>query len=99
MNAAVLLFGRAPQRFVISSEVKCGHFYGNHVAKTILSHQICTGTVFELVDQAEDFATSKINRTVGERQESVQAPVTYELPKQVVTGAVVDAVVHSGLHG
>lgn len=27
-NAAILLFGRQPQRFLISSEVKCAHFHG-----------------------------------------------------------------------
>lgn len=28
-HAAVLLFGRQPQRFLISSEVKCAHFHGD----------------------------------------------------------------------
>ena len=35
-NAAVLLFGRAPQRFLIASEVKCGHFHGTEITKPIL---------------------------------------------------------------
>ena len=49
-NAAVLLFGKKPQRFLISSEVKCAHFHGTRVAKPIPSHQVYKGTVFELVD-------------------------------------------------
>ena len=28
MHAAVLLFGRQPQRFLLSSEVKAAHFHG-----------------------------------------------------------------------
>jgi predicted HTH transcriptional regulator len=28
VNAAVLLFGRQPQRFLLSSEVKAAHFHG-----------------------------------------------------------------------
>ena len=51
-NAAVLLFGKRPQRFLISSEVKCAHFHGTRVGKPIPSHQVYQGTVFELVDHA-----------------------------------------------
>ena len=93
-NAAVLLFGRAPQRFLISSEIKCGHFHGTDVAKPIPSYQIYKGTVFELVDQAVDFVLGKIALSVGTRAESVQAPVAYEIPKEVVTEAIVNAVAH-----
>ena len=93
-NAAVLLFGKAPQRFLISSEIKCAHFHGTRVAKPIPSYQIYQGTVFELVDQAVDFVLSKIALSVGTRAESIQVPVAYEIPKEVVTEAIVNAVVH-----
>ena len=93
-NAAVLLFGKAPQRFLISSEIKCAHFHGTEVAKPIPSYQVYKGTVFALVDQAVDFVLSKIALSVGTRAESVQAPVAYEIPKEVVTEAIVNAVAH-----
>ena len=93
-NAALLLFGKRPQRFLISSEVKCAHFHGTRVAKPIPSHQVYKGTVFELVDHAVDFVLSKIALSVGTRAESVQAPVAYEIPKEVVTEAIVNAVAH-----
>ena len=93
-NAAVLLFGRAPQRFLLSSEVKCAHFHGTQVAKPIPSYQVYKGTAFELIDQAVDFVLSKINRSIGTRAESVQAPRTYEIPPEVVSEAIVNAVAH-----
>ena len=93
-NAAVLLFGKAPQRFLISSEIKCAHFHGTRVAKPIPSYQIYRGTVFELVDQAVDFVLSKLALSVGTRAESIQVPIAYEIPKEVVTEAIVNAVVH-----
>jgi ATP-dependent DNA helicase RecG len=93
-HAAVLLFGRKPQRFLPASEVKCLHFHGTTVQKPIPSYQIYKGTVFELVDQAVDFVMSKIGRTVGTRFESAQAPVTYELPREAVAEAIVNAVAH-----
>ena len=93
-NAAVLLFGKRPQRFLISSAVKCAHFHGTRVGKPIPSHQVYEGTVFELIDHAVDFVLSKIALSVGTRAESVQAPVAYEIPKEVVTEAIVNAVAH-----
>ena len=93
-NAAMLLFGKSPQRFLLSSEVRCAHFHGTEVAKPIPSYQVYKGTAFQLVDQAVDFVLSKIALSVGTRAESVQAPVNYEIPKEVVTEAIVNAVAH-----
>ena len=93
-NAAVLVFGKAPQHFLIASDVKCAHFHGTEVAKPIPSYQVYKGTAFQLVDQAVDFVLSKIALSVGTRAESVQAPVAYEIPKEVVTEAIVNAVAH-----
>jgi len=93
-HAAILLFGKRPQRFLISSEVKCAHFHGKEVAKPIPSHQVYKGTVFDLVDQAIDFVMSKIDLWVGTRAESAQAPTVYEIPREVVAEAIVNAVAH-----
>ena len=93
-NAAVLLFGRSPQRFLISSEVRCAHFHGTEVAKPIPSYQVYKGSAFDLVDQAVDFVLSKINRSIGTRAEGARARRTYEVPPEVVTEAIVNAVAH-----
>lgn len=93
-NAAVLAFGKAPQQFLISSGVKCAHFHGIEVAKPIPSYQVYKGTAFQLVDQAVDFVLSKIALSVGTRAESTQAPISYEIPKEVVREAIVNAVAH-----
>ena len=90
----MLLFGKAPQRFLISSEIKCAHFHGTRVGKPIPSYQVYQGTVFELVDQAVDFVLSKLALSVGTRAESTQVPIAYEIPKEVVIEAIVNAVVH-----
>lgn len=93
-NAAVLLFGKRPQRYLISSEIKCAHFHGTQVAKPIPSYQVYKGTLFDMVDQAVDFVLSKINLSVGTREEGPQAPVWYEIPREVVVEAIVNAVAH-----
>ena len=93
-NAAVLLFGRQPQRFLMASEVKCAHFHGTEVAKPIPSYQVYKGNAFALVDQAVDFVMSKIALRVGTRAAGPQADVRYEIPREVVVEAIVNAVAH-----
>ncbi|MFH1901329.1 MAG: Fic family protein [Candidatus Omnitrophota bacterium] len=89
-----MLFGKKPQRFLITSEVKCLHFHGTEVRKPIPSYQIYKGAIFELVDQSLDFVMSKITRSVGTRLLGAQAPVKYELPREAVAEGIVNAVVH-----
>ncbi len=93
-HAAILLFGARPQRFLITSEVKCMHFHGTQKLKPIPSYQIYKGTVFDMVDQAVDFVMSKLNRSVGTRKHGPQAPVEYDIPEEVVTEGIVNAVAH-----
>jgi len=93
-NAAILLFGRNPQRFFPASEVRCMHFHGTEIERPVPFYRIFKGTLFEQVDMAADFVMSKLNRSVGTRAESVQAPVRYEIPPDVIREAIVNAVAH-----
>jgi len=93
-HAAVLLFGKQPQRFLINSEVRCAHFHGFEMEKPIPSYQVYKGTVFDLVDQAKDFVLSKIDLWTGDRSQGVQVPTAYEIPQEVVAEAIVNAVCH-----
>jgi predicted HTH transcriptional regulator len=93
-NAAILLFGKHPQRFFITSEIKCAQFYGDEVVKPIPSYQVYQGDLFELVTQAVDFVASRINARVGTRKESAQAPIDFEFPLEAVREAIVNAVAH-----
>ena len=93
-NAAILLFGKEPQRFIYSSEVKCAHFHGVQVQKPIPSYQVYKGSLFDLVDQAVSFVLSRIDLAVGTRAAGNQAPVAYEIPPEVIREAVVNAIAH-----
>lgn len=93
-NAAVLLFGRDPQRFLPSAEVRCMHFHGTEIQRPVPFYRIFKGTVFSQVDMAVDFVMSKLNRSVGTRAESIQAPVRYEIPPDVIREAIVNAIAH-----
>jgi len=55
-KAAVLLFGRNPQRYFPSAEVRCMHFHGTEIARPVPFYRIFKGNLFDQVDQAVDFA-------------------------------------------
>lgn len=95
-NAAILLFGKKPQKYFIPSEVKCVQFYGNVVRKPMPAYQIYRGDVFELVDQSTSFVMSRVNNWVGTRDEGETAsvPTHPELPIDAVKEAIVNAICH-----
>ncbi len=93
-NAALLLFAKDPQKWFVSSTVMCVQFYGTKVQKPLAYQQIYGGSVFEVVDQAVAFVMSHIDARVGERTQSAQVDVSYELPVQAVTETIVNACVH-----
>jgi len=95
-HSAILLFGTNPQRFrpLNIAETKCAHFHGTTVQKPIPSYQIYKGTLFDQVDQAVDFVMAKIARAVGTRAVGPSAPVEYEIPREVIAEAIINAVAH-----
>lgn len=94
-NAAILLFGKNPQKYFINSEVKCAQFYGCEVEKPMADHQIYAGDVFDLADQATRFVMTHISRSIGRHDgETGSAPTTYELPYDAVFELIVNAICH-----
>ncbi len=90
----ILLFGRLPQKYLPTSEIKCMHFHATEVAKPIPSYQVYKGTAFDLVDQALDFVLAKLARQVSVRAGLAEAQRSYEVPDSVIREAIVNAVAH-----
>ena len=95
-NSAALLFGKRPQRFFRSSEVKCCWFLSTDVEKPMADHQIYEGDVFEMADEATHFVMSHLSNWVGTRAdgETAAVPTKYELPRDVVFEGIVNAICH-----
>lgn len=89
-----MLFAKEPQRFFITSEVKCAQFYGKEIQKPIPSYQVYRGDVFELIEQAVGFVMSRIDARVGTRAKQIQVDIDYEIPLLAVTEAIVNAIAH-----
>ena len=93
-NAALLLFGKDPQRHLITSEVRCAHFPGSETIKPLLSLQVQQGTVFEMADRAKEYVLGRIDFSVGTRDAGIEIPRAWEIPERVVSEAIVNAVAH-----
>ncbi len=93
-NAALLVFGKTPQRFFSTAITKCAHFHGISAQKPIPDHKVFEGDVFEQVDKAKDFVLSKISTSVGTREHGVEAPIQYEIPQAIIAESIVNAVAH-----
>ena len=93
-NAAMLLFGKNPRRFFNNAQVHCFHFLGTEKRKPIASQQPYEGRLFEVIDQAVEFVLGKLDRSVGTRAKSTQAPGDFEIPRSAITEAIVNAVAH-----
>src|SRR5690606_1206899 len=93
-NAALLLFGKNPQQFFITSEVRCASFHGVMMEKPIPSYKVFKGTVFELVDQTVEFILSKLDYSIGTRAQYNQIPGGYEIPREIISEAIVNAIAH-----
>ena len=93
-NAALLLFGREPQKFFPASEVKCVQFYTNTISKPLASYQVFHGSLFEMIDNAVSFVMSHIDARVGERDKSAEVDINFELPIKSVTESIVNSICH-----
>lgn len=94
LNAALMLFGRNPQRFCPNATIKCSHYHGTEETRPIPSQQILEGTLFEQIDAAVDFVLSKLNRTIGGREAGPAAKVRMEIPVEAISEIIINAVVH-----
>lgn len=91
-NAALLLFSEEPM--FLQSEIKCIRFSGNEPVKPYIDFASIEGTVFDLVNGAEDFVLRNIRKAIWLVPEQIQREERYEYPPDAIREAVVNAVVH-----
>ena len=95
-NAALLLFGKDPEHFFMQSEVKCIALPTTEFVKPYDTYQTYGGNLFEQVDKAIAFTLENIRRPLWVEPGVVAAKHPYELPKEALREAIVNAIVHRG---
>ena len=94
LHAALMLFGENPQRFCPAAVVKCSHYHGTDVVRPIPTEQVFGNNLFEQTRSAADFVLSRLDRTIGSREESTAADEKLEIPKEAIREIIVNAIVH-----
>lgn len=94
LNAALLLFGREPQRIAPAAVIKCVLHRGSHIDDDLLSHQVAGGTLFQQADEARDFVLTRLDHWVGERRTGLGAQSGAEIPATAIAEVIVNAIAH-----
>jgi ATP-dependent DNA helicase RecG len=93
-NAAVLLFGKAPQSFFIQAEIKCIKFNGTDVSSDMLDFKDIGGDLFAQVEDAENFIFNNISRKAWIEEGKIERQEKWEYPPGAIREALVNAIVH-----
>jgi ATP-dependent DNA helicase RecG len=93
-NAAILLFSKDPERFFMQSEVKCVALPTTEFVKPYDSYQTYGGNLFEQVEKVTAFTLENIRRPLWVEPGEVAARHPYEVPKEALREAIVNAIVH-----
>lgn len=89
--AAVLLFGRHPQRHLVQSAVRCARFKGDQ-AVHFLDMKVIDGSVIEQVEEAMAFVKRHIS--MAAEIKDLEREERWEYPLDAVREAITNAVCH-----
>jgi len=93
-NAAILLFGKNPQRFHLQAEAKCIHLHSSEIEKPFESYQIYKSNIFDQVDNAVGFILDRLIKPVIPVPGKIATERPYEIPEFVIREAIVNAIAH-----
>lgn len=93
-NAALLLFGKDPQYFFQSSQIKCACYLGLEKAKPNSDIRLLEGDLFRLADQAIAYINDHLDVGAGEHNDGAASDEVREIPNAVIAEAVNNAIAH-----
>lgn len=91
-NAAVLLFGKFPQRFFVEAKLKCARFKGVDSVH-FLDERTIEGTIFHQLDEAMAFVARNTRRALLITGKPAHEVIP-EYPEQAVREAIINALCH-----
>lgn len=93
-NAAILFFGRNPQKFIDSAEIRCAKFRGDDVTQPYANMKVFRGTIVAQIDQTELFIRDNIAKAAWMPKEKFEREESWEYPPDAFREAVINAVCH-----
>jgi ATP-dependent DNA helicase RecG len=93
-NAALLLFGKKPDRHFTRPEVKCIHFKGTGVAGEMIDFKVVKGNLFDQLIEIERFIYNNIAMSAWIENEKLQRQEKWEYPPKAIREALANALCH-----
>jgi ATP-dependent DNA helicase RecG len=93
-NAAILLFGRNPQKFFYQAETRCARFKGTEPVKPFLDMKVFDGNIIDQVDKALNFVLEHIPMAAWLVPGQPEREEKYEYPPDAVREAIINAICH-----
>ncbi|MDD5584779.1 MAG: DUF4062 domain-containing protein [Candidatus Omnitrophica bacterium] len=93
-NAAIVLFGKRPNKFFKQAETKCLQLSGTEVKKPFVNYQVYDENLFEQIDKAVAFVLGAIKFPVIQKTRSARFERPYEIPEFAIQEAIVNAIAH-----
>jgi len=93
-HAAILFFGKDPQRFFIQSEVRCARFKGEEVSSTYLNMNVLHGRIDQLIEDTNRFIAQTVRIATWIIPGKMQREEHWEYPPDALREAVINAVCH-----
>lgn len=93
-NAGILFFGKAPQRFFVNSGLRVAKFKGTDVTHPVIDRVDCRGTLWEIVNMAEEFVRRNVRLLSFRVSTSFQREDKFEYPIDALREAIINALIH-----
>jgi ATP-dependent DNA helicase RecG len=93
-NAAILLFGKSPQRYFLQTEVRCARFKGTEAIKPFIDMKVFGGDIIEQVNKALNFVLEHTLLSAWLVPGKVEREERNEYPSDAIREAIVNAICH-----
>lgn len=93
-HAGILFFGKHPQRFFQNAQLRVVKFRGTSVTHPVIDRLDCSGTLWEIVINAEEFIRKNIRLLSLRNSKSFQRDDKFEHPIEALREAIINGLIH-----
>lgn len=93
-NAAILLFGKNPQRFFLQAETRCARFRGTKPIKPFIDMKVFGGNIIDQANWAKDFVLRHTSMAAWVESGKIERQEKWEYPPDAIREAIVNAICH-----
>ncbi len=93
-HAGILFFGKHPQRFFQNAQLRVVRFKGTSVTHPVIDRLDCSGTLWEIVNDAEEFIRRNIRLLSFRSSKSFQRDDKFEYPLDALREGIINGLIH-----